>query len=86
MAISHRYHTDPGKLALELAMRDALEGMEELASFGTFWFDPGCVEILGIEPPLRETVSNVTPFKRAAPAAKVLNFPQCSTQMRCGAR
>ena len=86
MAISHRYHTDPGKFALELTMRDALEGLEELASVDAFWFDPGCVEILGIEPPVRETPANVTPFKRTAPTATVLDFPQCPTQLRRGAR
>lgn len=86
MAISHRYHTDPASLALELTMRDALEGLEELASADAFWFDPGCVEILGIEPPLPETPSNVTPFKRVAPAATILDFPQRSTQLRRGAR
>ena len=86
MAISQRYCNDPAKLALELSMRDALEGMEELVSIGAFWFDPGCVEILGIEPPLREAESNIMPFKRPAAAAKILSFPPDTARLRRGAR
>lgn len=77
MAISHRYHSDRAGLALELTMRDALEGLEELANLDACWFDPGCVEILGIEPPMVETVANVTRLHRPSTAtpARILNFP-----------
>ncbi len=51
MAISHRYHADRAKLALELTMRDALAGMEEWANLEGYRSDTHCLEILGIEPP-----------------------------------
>lgn len=76
MAISHRYHTDRAKLALELTMRDVLEGLEELANLDVFWFDTGCLEILGIEPPTADTRPNITPLHRPASSAKVLSFPE----------
>lgn len=76
MAISHRYHTDRTKLALELTMRDALEGLEELANLDACWFDPGCVEILGIEPPAAEPAAKVTPLRQPASCAKILSFPE----------
>lgn len=75
MAISHRYHTDRTRLALELTMRDALEGLEELANLDACWFDPGCMEILGIEPPA-ETAAKVTPLRPPTACAKILSFPE----------
>lgn len=82
MAISHRYHADRAGLALELTMRDVLEGLEELANLDACWFDPGCVEILAIEPPATETAAKVTPLRRPAGSAKILNFPE--NQVRAG--
>ena len=74
MTISHRYHTDRAKLALELTMRDALAGMEELASLEGYWFDTHCLEILGIEPPRSvESVSVATPPRSSA---AILSFPE----------
>jgi hypothetical protein len=74
MAISHRYHTDRAKLALELTMRDALAGMEELASLEGYRFDIHCLEILGIEPPRSvESSSAATP---AHSSAAILSFPE----------
>lgn len=75
MAISHRYHTDRTRLALELTMRDALEGLEELANLDACWFDPGCMQILGIEPPA-ETAAKITPLRPPAGCAKILSFPE----------
>lgn len=77
MTISHRYHKDSAGLALELTMRDVLAGMEELANLDACGFDTGCVEILGIEPPMAETVANVTLLCRpsATTPARILNFP-----------
>ncbi|MBI5460820.1 MAG: hypothetical protein HY941_01380 [Gammaproteobacteria bacterium] len=71
MAISHRYHTDRAKLALELAMRDALAGLEELANLDVYGFDAECLEILSIEPPRPKTRVTV-PTQCAA----ILNFPE----------
>lgn len=74
MAISHRYHTDRAKLALELTMRDALAGLEELASLEGYWFDTHCLEILGIDPPHSvESSSLATP---ARSSAAILSFPE----------
>lgn len=74
MAISHRYHTDRAKLALELTMRDALAGMEELASLEGYWFDTQCLEILSIEPPRpAESVITAAPVRSRA---AILNFPE----------
>jgi hypothetical protein len=81
MAISHRYHTDRAKLALELTMRDALAGMEELASLEGYWSDTHCLEILGIEPsrPV-ESSSVATPARSSAAiprsSAAILSFPE----------
>ena len=68
------------QLALELRMRDALSGLEELASLDVYWFEPGCMEILGIEPPVRPSAPAVKPA--AVPHAKILDFPQA--QRRTG--
>lgn len=75
MAISHRYHTDRARLALELTMRDALAGMEELASLDAFWFDSGCLEILSVEPPVA-VASPAGLSLQAEPPAKILSFPE----------
>lgn len=75
MAISHRYHTDRARLALELTMRDALAGMEELANLDVSWFDSGCLEILGVEPPIAEPHPAGLPH-RTEPPAKILSFPE----------
>lgn len=80
MSISHRYHADRARLALELTMRDALEGLEELANLDAFRFDGGGLEILGIEPPLSEP-ARILPLHPSTPA-KVLNFPE--SQRRTG--
>lgn len=76
MAISHRYHTDRTRLALELTMRDVLEGLEELANLDVFWFDTACLEILSIEPPTVAPSQVVTSLHRPAASAKVLSFPE----------
>ncbi|MBI5040077.1 MAG: hypothetical protein HZB57_02400 [Gammaproteobacteria bacterium] len=74
MAISHRYHTDRAKLALELTMRDALAGLEELANLDVYWFNADCLEILSIEPPRPETCSTAPTHARVC--AAILNFPE----------
>lgn len=74
-------HAERSKLALEMTMRDALDGLEELASLDVYWFDAGCLEILGIEPPTYEP-TNVTPLRRNAPSAKILTFRE--KQLRTG--
>lgn len=53
--------TDRARLALELTMRDALDGMEELASLDAYWFDAGLLEILSIEPPPPATARPAPP-------------------------
>lgn len=73
MSISHRTHAGRAKLALELTMRDALAGMEELANLDSFWFDIDCLEILGIEPPRTEACIAVSTRPRVS--AAILNFP-----------
>lgn len=82
MAISHRYHTDRTRLALELTMRDVLEGLEELANLDVYWFDTGCLEILGIEPPAAETHAKAAAPHRPAASARILSFPE--NQLRTG--
>ncbi|HWS03343.1 MAG TPA: hypothetical protein VN448_08105 [Gammaproteobacteria bacterium] len=72
MAISHRYHTDRAKLALELTMRDALAGMEELASLEGYWSDTHCLEILSIEPSRPVECSTAETRSSAA----ILIFPE----------
>jgi hypothetical protein len=72
MNFSRLNETDRARLALELTMRDALEGMEELASLDTYWFDSGCLEILSIEPPHPSEIRGVP---RHA-SANVLTFPE----------
>lgn len=85
MAISHRYHTDRSKLALELTMRDALGGLEELASMDAFGFDPACVEILGIEAP-GGGARTTAPFGQPPALARVVDFPPASRRRRQGLR
>lgn len=72
MRTSHLSPADRAKLALELTMRDALEGLEELASLDVYWFESGCLEILSIEPPVRESAPVIT----LARPAKILSFPE----------
>lgn len=84
MAISHRYHTDHDRLALELTMRDALGGLEELASQDAYWFDPACMEILGVEPPGYDARFNVTPLRRPATTAPILQFSADRPHHRSG--
>lgn len=73
---------DRAKLALELTMRDALSGLEELASLDVYWFEPGCLEILGIEPPSFKATGITSLPSRPGIPAKILNFPEA--QRRAG--
>ncbi len=73
MAITHRYHTDRAGLALELTMRDALAGVEELAGMSAFCFDSACMEILGIEPPRAATPPSAARSHHSS--ADILDFP-----------
>ena len=75
MRTSHLSPTERAKLALEMTMRDALDGLEELASLDGYWFKSGCLEILSIEPPPRESAT-ITLLRRPGTPAKVLNFDQ----------
>lgn len=84
MAISHRYHTDHDRLTLELTMRDALGGLEELASLDAYWFDPACMEILGIEPPGWDARFNATPLSRSKATAQILQFSEGRPHHRSG--
>lgn len=73
MNFSRMNPTDRARLALELTMRDVLDGLEELASMDAYWFEPGCLEILGIERP-----AATTPAAAPQPcrSAKLLTFPE----------
>lgn len=73
MSISQRYRTDRAKLALELTMRDALAGLEELANLDGYWFDTTCLQIISIEPPSPRACSAVP--ARPSVSAAILNFP-----------
>lgn len=73
MNFSRHNETDRARLALELTMRDALEGMEELASLDAYWFDAGLLEILSIEPPLPAD-SRSTPSRHGQITANILRF------------
>lgn len=75
MRTPHFSHTECAKQALEMTMRDALDGMEELACLDVYWFESGCLEILSIEPPTRGSAS-ITPLHHATHPAKILNFDQ----------
>jgi len=75
MRTPHFSHSERAKQALEMTMRDALDGLEELASLDVYWFESGCLEILGIEPPTRNSAT-VTPLHRSTHPAKILNFDQ----------
>lgn len=70
MSISNRYHTDRNKFALELTMRDALAGIEELANLDSAWSSRDCLEILSIEPARPET------HIQARTCAAILPFPE----------
>lgn len=71
----HLSHADRNKLALEMTMRDALDGLEELASLDVYWFASDCLEILGIEPPVSEPVA-ITSLRHTTVPAKILTFPE----------
>ena len=43
-----------GNLALEMTMRDVMDGLEEQAVIASYATAAGCVEILSIEPPRAE--------------------------------
>lgn len=52
MSQSHNSHHAPTRrLALELAVRDSLDGLQELASEFAYRSNPHVMEILSIEPP-----------------------------------
>ena len=73
MAIfSQRYHTDRAKLALELTMRDTLEGLQDWANCAGCWADVTQMEILSIEPAQADTRDN--PSIRVS--AAILSFPE----------
>lgn len=75
MNFSRQNETDRARLALELTMRDALEGMEELARLDAYWFDAGLLEILSIEPPL-PAESRGAPTHPDQTSANILTFPE----------
>ncbi len=68
-------HAERAKQALEMTMRDTLDGLEELASMDVYWFDSGCLEILGIEPPACGSAT-ITALHHPNEPAKVLKFDQ----------
>lgn len=74
MTISRMSPADRAKLALELTMRDALDGMEELASLEACWFEAGCLEILSIERPAPARPAPSQPCTHHS--AKLLTFPE----------
>lgn len=59
------------KLALELTMRDALDGLEEWVSLDLYRFETGCFEILSIERPVQ---AHASPTPHHSVSAKILNF------------
>lgn len=65
------------KLALELTMRDALGGLEELVNMDIYRVEPGCFEILGIERPvpIRAPISAIS---QQSEPANILTFPKKS--------
>ena len=71
---------DRAKLALELTMRDALDGLEELASLDVYRFEAGCMQILGIEPTSQQPAARVTPLPCRTAHAKILSFPHASVE------
>lgn len=75
MRTPHFSHAERAKQALEMTMRDALDGLEELASLDVYWFESGCLEILGIEPPTCGSAT-ITALHCPIVPAKVLNFDQ----------
>lgn len=74
MSISSRYHHDRARLDLELTMRDALAGLEELARLDSAWANRDCLEILSIEPAHLETATTVHYQTRVS--AAILRFPE----------
>lgn len=75
MNFSRMNPTERARLALEITMRDVLDGMEELASLDAYWFEPGCLEILGIERPA-PTTPVILPQQQPRSTAKLLTFPE----------
>lgn len=75
MNFNRMNEADRARLALELTMRDVLDGMEELASLDAYWFDSGCLEILSVERPVpREP--GATHLHPAKTPANILTFPE----------
>ncbi len=59
--MAKRYHKKApvrGNKALEMQMRDALDGLHDSASYFAFQSVPHSLEILSIEPPKGDTVGN----------------------------
>jgi|GEM_PF-2282439 len=55
-----------GVTALEMTMRDVLDGMEEFTATSAWESTPGCFEILSIEPPPPGHASPIPEAKRNA--------------------
>ncbi|WJW74531.1 hypothetical protein QVG61_08410 [Thiohalobacter sp. IOR34] len=62
MSVVHIRNRHAPTLALELNMRDALQGLEELVLMDAAAFDPDCLEILSIEPPQPAAATSATPL------------------------
>lgn len=75
MNISRMNPTDRARLALEITMRDVLDGMEELASLDAYWFESGCLEILSIERPAPAAPKPI-PLLHPGVSANILTFPE----------
>lgn len=71
MKVSPRYHSNPDDLALELTMRDVLDGMEEMVSTDALYFDSSCMQILSIEAPGR-----ADPVSGKPETAQLIPFPK----------
>ncbi|MFP5505900.1 MAG: hypothetical protein ACLGH6_06860 [Gammaproteobacteria bacterium] len=74
MNFSRMTPAERARLNLEMTMRDVLDGLEELASLDAYGFEPGCVEILGIERPAPAPCTRPQPHP--GPSAKLLTFPE----------
>lgn len=66
-------------LRLELAMHDVLDGLEELVSLDVYRFEPGCLEILGIERPIPESPTTAPAIQPPAAPPRLLHFPDLRT-------
>ena len=58
-----------GNQALEMTMRDVLDGMEELSTMVGFATAAGCMEILSVEPPPRAPVVSLYNRRRRSTGA-----------------